>query len=88
MATCPNRPSISSAAAHMGTSHPSPDGATLSPVEDLVHANIHAAFTLRGLTETNIMKAGIRHSALLTVSAPTALELKKQKTKKQQQQSV
>lgn len=74
MATCPNRPSISSVAAHMGTSHPSPDGATLRPVEDWLHANTHAAFTRRGLTETNIMKAGIRHSALLTVSAPTALE--------------
>lgn len=77
MTTCPIWPSISSVTAHMGSSQPSPDGATLSPVEDLVPTNIHTAFSLRGPTETNIMKAAIRPSAFVSVSAPTALELKK-----------
>lgn len=81
MATGPNRPSISSVAAHVGTSHPSPDGATLSPVEDLVQANIHTAFTLRGPAETNIMKAGNRPPALYTVFTPAALQFKEGKNK-------
>lgn len=78
MATRPNWASISSVAAHMGTPHLSPDGATESPVEDLAQqTNIHTAFSLRGLRETNIMKAGIRHSILLIVPAPIALGLQK-----------